>query len=124
GFAVVAAEVRTLAQRSANAAHEIKALISQSVAKSQAGATRAEQAGAAIDGIVSEVDGMRSLIGDISSSAIEQSQGVAQVSESALMLDRMTQQNADMVEHSAAAVAAMQERMATLRQAIKVFEHD
>nr|WP_198984663.1 PAS domain-containing methyl-accepting chemotaxis protein [Herbaspirillum sp. ASV7] len=122
GFAVVAGEVRVLAQRSAKAARDIKQLIAQSVAQSQAGARRAEQAGQAMQTIVSEVQGLSTLISEISSSTAEQSQGVAQVSQSALMLDEMTQKNADMVEHSAAAVADMEERVAQLVSAMRVFE--
>ncbi|MFJ3057656.1 methyl-accepting chemotaxis protein [Herbaspirillum sp. NPDC087042] len=122
GFAVVAGEVRVLAQRSAKAARDIKQLIAESVSQSQAGARRAEQGGLAMQTIVSEVKGLSALIGEISSSTAEQSQGVAQVSQSALMLDEMTQKNADMVEHSAAAVADMEERVAMLVLAIRVFE--
>ncbi|WP_432241542.1 methyl-accepting chemotaxis protein [Herbaspirillum robiniae] len=121
GFAVVAGEVRSLAQRSAGAARAIKQLISESVAKSEAGARRAETAGREMGVIVDEVQRLSALIGEMSTSAGEQSQGVAQVSQSALMLDGMTQKNADMVEHSAAAVADMQARMDTLADAVAVF---
>ncbi|MFJ3057655.1 methyl-accepting chemotaxis protein [Herbaspirillum sp. NPDC087042] len=122
GFAVVASEVRVLAQRSAKAARDIKQLIAESASQSQAGARLAEQAGQAIQTIVSEVQGLSTLIGEISSSTAEQSQGVALVSQSAVMLDTMTQQNADMVEHSAAATTNMEERLAMLVSAMRVFE--
>jgi aerotaxis receptor len=121
GFAVVAGEVRNLAQRSAGAARGIKQLIAESVSKSEAGARRAETAGREMGVIVDEVHRLSALIGEMSTSAGEQSLGVAQVSESALMLDGMTQKNADMVEHSAGAVADMQARMETLASAVAVF---
>lgn len=121
GFAVVASEVRSLAQRSAGAARAIKQLIGESSAKSEAGAKRAEKAGQEMENIVAEVRRVSQLIGEISTSASEQSQGVAQVSQSALLLDKMTQQNADMVEHSTAAVEDMMARMNLLGDAIGVF---
>ncbi|MDB5444720.1 MAG: chemotaxis protein [Phenylobacterium sp.] len=110
GFAVVASEVRALAQRSADAAKEIKALISTSGAQVAQGVTLVGQAGAALERIVSEVDGIHRLVSDISASAGEQSTGLQQVNTAVNQMDQMTQQNAAMVEQSAAATAALNDQ--------------
>jgi len=121
GFAVVAGEVRSLAQRSAEAAKEIKALIGASVDRVQAGTALVQEAGTSMTDIVSGVQRVQDIIGEISSAASEQSQGVAQVNQSVTQLDQMTQQNAALVEQSAAAAESLREQALRLQQAVAVF---
>jgi methyl-accepting chemotaxis protein len=121
GFAVVAQEVRTLAQRSANAAKEIKELIDTSVSRVQAGTELVARAGSSMQDIVQGVERVSQLIGEISTSATEQSDGVAQVNIAVGQLDQMTQQNAALVEESAAAAESLKDQAASLLNSLSVF---
>ena len=121
GFAVVASEVRSLAQRSAGAAREIKSLISASVEKVELGARQVNEAGNSMDAIVTQVQHVSQLISEISSAATEQSGGIAQVGQAVTELDRTTQQNAALVEESAAAAESLKQEAARLAQAVSVF---
>ena len=121
GFAVVAGEVRTLAQRSAQAAKEIKELIQASVGRVQDGSQLVEQAGATMQDIVASVQRVTDIIGEISAAAAEQSDGIAQVNVAINQLDQMTQQNAALVEESAAAAQSMRDQTERLAQAVSVF---
>ena len=114
GFAVVAAEVRTLAQRSAGAAREIKTLIGSSVEQVEAGTGIVRRAGETMAAIVASSQRVDELLGQVSGGAREQSQGVSQVGAAVQDLDRMTQQNAALVEQTAAAAAAMKDQAQTL----------
>ncbi|MDC6167295.1 methyl-accepting chemotaxis protein [Paucibacter sp. XJ19-41] len=114
GFAVVAAEVRSLAQRSAQAAREIKGLIGASVDKVETGARLVQDAGSTMDEIVSSVGRVSDIISEISSAASEQSGGIARISGAVGELDQMTQQNAALVEESAAAAASLQDQAVKL----------
>jgi methyl-accepting chemotaxis protein len=107
GFAVVAGEVRSLAQRSAEAAKEIKSLIGTSVDKVETGSKLVQDAGSTMDEIVASVQRVTDIIGEISAAALEQSQGIGQVNEAVTRLDQMTQQNAALVEESAAAAESL-----------------
>ena len=108
GFAVVASEVRALAGRSAEAAKEIKDLISASVTRVEQGSTLADQAGATMDEVVSAIRQVTAIVGEISVASSEQSTGVAQVGEAIMQMDQVTQQNAALVEESAAAATSLQ----------------
>jgi methyl-accepting chemotaxis protein len=121
GFAVVASEVRTLAQRSAQAAREIKALIAASGEKVEAGSRQAGDAGRAMDGMVQQVQRVTQLIAEISRATQEQTGGVGQVSHSLSQLDQVTQQNAALVEESAAAAESLREQAQRLAQAVAQF---
>ncbi len=121
GFAVVASEVRALAQRSSGAAREIKALIGRSVEQVGAGSDLVQQAGASMAGIVADVQRMSDTISEISTAAAEQSGGIGQVNEAVTQLDQMTQQNAALVEQSAAAAASLREQAQRLASAMAVF---
>jgi methyl-accepting chemotaxis protein len=121
GFAVVAGEVRLLAGRSAEAAKEIKALISASVGNVDAGSAQVAQAGASMQEIVASVRRVTDLIGEISAAASEQHDGFAQVSQAVSNLDQMTQQNAALVEESSAAAMSMNEQAQRLAQVVAVF---
>ncbi|WP_205702728.1 methyl-accepting chemotaxis protein [Rubrivivax rivuli] len=121
GFAVVAAEVRSLAQRSAGAAREIKSLIGASSEKVESGARLVQDAGGAMSEIVSGVKRVTDVIGEISGAAAEQSNGIGEVNTAVTELDHMTQQNAALVEQSAAAAASMREQSARLAQAVAAF---
>ena len=122
GFAVVAGEVRSLAGRSAEAAREIKALISNSVQKVDSGAQLVNQAGDTMTEIVQSVRRVADVIGEITAAASEQSGGIAQVNGSIANLDQMTQQNAALVEQSAAAAQSLREQADQLAQAVAVFK--
>jgi methyl-accepting chemotaxis protein len=124
GFAVVAGEVRTLAQRSAEAAKEIKSLIGVSVERVEAGSQLVAQAGGAMTDIVSSVKRVTDLIGEIASAATEQRDGIAQVNQAVTNLDHMTQQNAALVEQSAAAAQSLREQSQRLAEVVSVFKVD
>jgi methyl-accepting chemotaxis protein len=121
GFAVVASEVRHLAQRSGEAAREIKALIQASVEQVEAGSQRAGEAGTAMQQIVQAVHEVRTVIEGIAHAAAEQSQGLRVVNGAVADIDGVTQQNAAMVEESAAAAASMREQATRLTQAVSGF---
>ena len=121
GFAVVATEVRSLAGRSAQAAKEIKALIGASVSTVDAGSAQVGQAGEAMGEIVSSVQRVSDLIGEITSSSTEQRDGIHQVNQAVNNLDQMTQQNAALVEESAAAAAALRDQAQRLAEVVSVF---
>ncbi|BAL97075.1 methyl-accepting chemotaxis protein [Rubrivivax gelatinosus] len=122
GFAVVAGEVRSLAQRSAQAAREIKSLITASSEKLDGGTRLVQEAGAAMQQIVDGVQRVSAIIGEISAASSEQSGGIGQVNQAVAELDKMTQQNAALVEQSAAAAASMRQQAAALTQAVAVFQ--
>jgi methyl-accepting chemotaxis protein len=124
GFAVVAAEVRNLAQRSAQAAREIKALISASVQRVENGSKLVNDAGRTMSDIVNQVRRVTDLIGEITNAALEQSGGIGQVNQAVTQLDQMTQQNAALVEQSAAAAQSLNDQAAQLAQAVSVFKLD
>ncbi len=121
GFAVVAGEVRSLAGRSAEAAKQIKALIGNSVERVENGARLVQTAGTTMGEIVSSVQRVQDIIGEISSAATEQSEGIASVNTSVVQLDQMTQQNAALVEESAAAAESLKEQAQRLVEAVAVF---
>lgn len=122
GFAVVASEVRSLAQRSAEAAKEIKGLIGTSVEKVESGTKLVTDAGSTMSDIVQSVRRVADVIGEITAASVEQSSGIADVNQSISNLDQMTQQNAALVEQSAAAAQSMREQADQLAQAVAVFK--
>jgi methyl-accepting chemotaxis protein len=120
GFAVVAGEVRSLAQRSAEAAKEIKALIGASVKRVDMGVRLVVQAGDTMNEIVQSVRSVTDVIGEITAAASDQSAGIAQINSAISNLDQMTQQNAALVEESAAAAHSMHEQSEQLARAVAV----
>ena len=121
GFAVVAGEVRNLAQRSAEASREIKGLIVTSVEAANQGASLADQAGNTMKEIVSSIRRVNAVVGEISLASTEQSSGVAQVGQAVVQIDQATQQNAALVEESAAAADSLKHQAGRLVQAVSVF---
>jgi methyl-accepting chemotaxis protein len=122
GFAVVATEVRSLAGRSAQAAKEIKNLIGVSVEKVDSGSRLVADAGATMTEIVSAVQRVSDIIGQISSASSEQSDDISQVNAAVMELDQMTQQNAALVEQSAAAAESLREQAQRLAQVVSAFK--
>jgi methyl-accepting chemotaxis protein len=122
GFAVVASEVRSLAGRSAEAAKEIKTLISASVERVEQGTALVDQAGSTMQEVVSSIRRVTDIMGEISAASQEQSTGVAQVGEAVTSLDHTTQQNAALVEEMAAAASSLSSQAGELVQAVSVFK--
>ena len=121
GFAVVASEVRSLAQRSADAAKEIKALIGASVDRVEAGSRLVADAGKTMSEIVGSVQRVSDIIGEITAASSEQSDGIGQINTAVTQLDQMTQQNSALVEESAAAAESLKDQAARLAQAVGTF---
>ncbi len=122
GFAVVAAEVRNLAQRSANAAKEIKALISDSGAKVETGSKLVASAGQTMDEIVVSVKRVTDIMAEISAASREQSNGIDQVNTAVSQMDKITQQNAALVEEAAAAAKSMEDQTEELTSIVAAFQ--
>ena len=121
GFAVVAGEVRTLAQRSAEAAKEIKQLINASVERVEQGTTLVDRAGSTMQEVVQSIQRVTDIVGEISSASQEQNAGVNQVAEAVTSMDQTTQQNAALVEESASAAASLQQQADQLLKSVSVF---
>ncbi len=124
GFAVVAGEVRNLAQRSADAAKEIKGLIGASVERVEQGSQLVDKAGGTMEEVVTAIRRVTDIMGEISAASKEQASGVAQVGEAITQMDQTTQQNAALVEQSAAAAASLQTQAGELVNAVAVFTLD
>jgi methyl-accepting chemotaxis protein len=122
GFAVVASEVRSLAQRSAQAAREIKTLINASVEKVDSGTRLVGEAGKTMTEIVQQVRRVTDLIAEINASTTEQTGGIAQVNQAVTSLDQGTQQNAALVEQSAAAAESLEQQAGDLMRLVSVFK--
>jgi methyl-accepting chemotaxis protein len=122
GFAVVASEVRNLAHRSANAAKEIKMLISDSVQKVESGSQLVGEAGATMERVVHSVRRVNDIMAEISSASSEQEQGIEQINQAIGEMDRVTQQNAALVEEAAAAAQSLQEQSDLLVDTVSVFK--
>ena len=121
GFAVVASEVRSLAGRSADAAKEIKSLISDSVQRVEQGSTLVDQAGVTMSEVVNAIQRVSDIMTEISAASNEQSSGVAQVGEAVQQMDQATQQNAALVEQMAAAASSLKAQAQDLVQSVAVF---
>ena len=121
GFAVVAGEVRLLAQRSADAAKEIKALITASVQRVEQGSALVDQAGTTMEEVVAAIRRVTDLVGEISSASSEQSNGIGQIGTAVSQLDQTTQQNAALVEQSAAAADSLSSQARALVQSVATF---
>ena len=122
GFAVVASEVRSLAGRSADAAKEIKLLISDSVERVEQGTTFVNKAGITMTEVVNSIKRATDIMGEISAASFEQSQGVAQVGEAVTQIDQTTQQNAALVDEMAAAARSLRSQAQELVQTVAVFK--
>jgi len=122
GFAVVAGEVRLLAQRAADAAREIKHLIAASVENVAKGAEQVDAAGVTMTEVVAAIEQVRAIVAEISSASTEQSTGVHQVGEAVAQMDRTTQQNAALVEESAAAAESLRQQAGQLLQGVSAFK--
>jgi methyl-accepting chemotaxis protein len=121
GFAVVASEVRSLAQRSAQAAREIKSLIAASVERVEQGTQQVNQAGATMSEVVASIRRVTEIMSAISAASAQQSSGVRQVGDAVAQMDQTTQQNASLVEQSAAAADSLKQQARELVQAVAVF---
>jgi methyl-accepting chemotaxis protein len=124
GFAVVAGEVRSLAQRSAEAAKEIKGLIGASVTRVEQGTALVDKAGTTMTEVVDSIRRVTDIVAEISAASVEQSQGVAQVGEAVTQMDQATQQNAALVEESAAAAGSLKGQAEQLVRAVAFFRLD
>ena len=122
GFAVVASEVRALAGRSAEAAKEIKLLITDSVQRVEQGGVLVNQAGTTMQDVVSSIRRVTDIMGEISAASVEQSSGVRQVGEAVQQMDQVTQQNAALVEEMSAAASSLNQQAQELVQAVAVFQ--
>jgi len=120
----VAGEVRSLAQRSASAAKEIKELIADSVSKTAEGTRQVENAGSTMQDIVTSVKRVTDIIGEIAAASLEQSAGIEQVNEAIMKMDDVTQQNTALVEEAAAAAESLMEQAEELMNAVSVFTLD
>jgi methyl-accepting chemotaxis protein len=124
GFAVVAHEVRSLAQRSAQAAREVKQLVEETVSRVGAGSSQVRRAGETMGKIVTHAVDVQSVISDIARSTAEQTRGIQEVNRAVMQLDAMVQQNAALVEESAAASAALQTQANALASTVGRFKVD
>ncbi|MEY2875470.1 MAG: hypothetical protein RLZZ373_2841, partial [Pseudomonadota bacterium] len=122
GFAVVAGEVRSLAQRSAAAAREIKGLINTSVERVEQGSALVNQTGRTVDEVVAAIKRVGEIVAQISAASAEQSLGVQQVGQAVGQMDQVTQQNAALVEESAAAAEGLKQQAHDLVQAVALFK--
>jgi methyl-accepting chemotaxis protein len=124
GFAVVAGEVRTLAHRSAAAAKEIKQLIGDSVEQVETGTRLVGEAGGTMDEVVSSIQRVADIMGEITAASHEQTSGIEQINQAVAQMDTVTQQNAGMVEEAAAASEALQAQASRLAELVGVFQVD
>ena len=122
GFAVVAGEVRSLAQRSAEAAREIRTLIAASVERVEAGSRQVDHAGATMSEVVQAISRVRDIVGEISQASVEQSEGVSLVGQAVSQMDAATQQNAALVEQSAAAAESLSNQASHLVRTVSGFK--
>ncbi|MDN7488414.1 methyl-accepting chemotaxis protein [Burkholderia sp. AU45274] len=122
GFAVVAGEVRSLAQRSSTAAKEIKVLIDASVERIRSGSTLVDEAGRTMSDVISAVQRVTDIMGEIAAASEEQSGGIDQVARAVAQMDEVTQQNAALVEEAAAAAQSLDEQAGRLRETAAVFQ--